>query len=55
MPDTHIGAPLFGQPARGRLLSASAVFIYRVADGRPAEAWQVMDGLAFYRLAALFD
>jgi len=29
------------------------VFIYRVAGGRPAEAWQLVDGLAFYRLAGL--
>jgi hypothetical protein len=31
------------------------VFIYRVADGRLAEAWQLVDGLAFYRLAGLID
>ena len=55
MSGTHTGAPLLGQPARGRALSASAVFIYRVADGRLAEAWQLVDGLAFYRLAGLID
>jgi len=55
MSGTHTGAPLLGQPARGRALSASAVFIYRVAGGRLAEAWQLVDGLAFYRLAGLID
>ena len=55
MSGTHTGAPLLGQPARGRALSASAVFIYRVADGRLAEAWQLVDGLAFNRLAGLID
>jgi predicted ester cyclase len=55
MSGTHTGAPLLGQPARGRRLSASAVFIYRVADGRLAEAWQLVDGLAFYRLAGLIE
>ena len=55
MTGTHTGAPLLGQPARGRRLPASAVFIYRVADGRLAEAWQIVDGLAFYRLAGLIE
>ena len=55
MSGTHTGAPLLGQPARGRALSASAVFIYRVTGGRLAEAWQLVDGLAFYRLAGLID
>ena len=55
MSGTHTGALLLGQPARGRALSASAVFIYRVTGGRLAEAWQLVDGLAFYRLAGLID
>ena len=55
MSGTHTGAPLLGQPARGRALSASAVFIYRAAGGHFAEAWQLVDGLAFYRLAGLID
>jgi len=55
MSGTHTGAPLLGQPASGRALSVSAVFIYRVADGRLAEAWQLVDGLAFYRLTGLID
>jgi predicted ester cyclase len=55
MSGTHTGAPLLGQPARGRQLSASTVFIYRVAGGRLAEAWQLVDGLAFYRVAGLID
>jgi len=55
MSGTHTGAPLLGQPARGRALSASAIFIYRVTGGRLAEAWQLVDGLAFYRLAGLID
>jgi predicted ester cyclase len=55
MSGTHTGAPLLGQPARGRRLSADAVFIYRVVDGRLAEAWQLVDGLAFYRLAGLIE
>jgi predicted ester cyclase len=52
---THTGAPLLRQPATGRRLSASAVFIYRATGGRLAEAWQIVDGLAFYRLAGLID
>jgi predicted ester cyclase len=55
MSGTHTGAALLGQPARGRRLSADAVFIYRVVDGRLAEAWQLVDGLAFYRLAGLIE
>jgi len=55
MSGTRTGAPLLGQPARGRQLAASAVFIYRVTGGRLAEAWQLVDGLAFYRLAGLID
>jgi hypothetical protein len=35
------------------MLSAPAVFIYSVVGGRLAEAWQMVDGLAFYRLAGL--
>lgn len=43
-------APASAQSAfpRGRRLPASAVFIYQVADGRLAEAWQIVDGLAFF-------
>ena len=55
MSGTHTGAALLGRPASGRRLSANAVFIYRVADGRLAEAWQMVDGLAFYRLAGVLD
>ncbi len=44
MSGTYTGAPLLGQPGRDCLLSASAVFIYRVADaavrkpGSPSKA-----------------
>ncbi len=55
MSGTHTGAPLLGRAASGASLSAPAVFIYRVADGRLAEAWQMVDGLAFYRLAGLVE
>src|ERR1700761_9262384 len=51
MTGTHTGERLLGRPATGRRLSASAVFIYRIQDGRIAEAWQMLDGLAFFRLA----
>jgi predicted ester cyclase len=51
MTGTHTGEPLLGCPATGKRLSASAVFIYRVQGGRVAEAWQMLDGLAFFRLA----
>ena len=50
---THTGQPLLGRPATGKNLSAHAVFIYRVQRGRIAEAWQMIDGLAFFRLAGL--
>jgi predicted ester cyclase len=55
MSGTHTGGPLLGRPATGKKLSASAVFIYRVQHGRIAEAWQMVDGLAFYRLAGLLS
>jgi C-1 hydroxylase len=51
MTGTHTGEPLLGRAATGKRLSASAVFIYRVQGGRVAEAWQMLDGLAFFRLA----
>jgi predicted ester cyclase len=53
MTGTHTGGPLLGRPATGKKLSTNAVFIYRVQSGRIAEAWQMIDGLAFYRLAGL--
>jgi predicted ester cyclase len=52
---THTGQPLLGRPATGKRLSANAVFIYRVQGGRVAEAWQMVDGLAFFRLAGLLS
>jgi predicted ester cyclase len=51
MTGTHTGHPLLGRPATGADLSANAVFIYRVDGGRIIEAWQMIDGLAFFRLA----
>ena len=53
MTGTHTGGPLLGAPAGGRSLSANAVFVYLVADGRVAEGWQLVDGLAFHRVAGL--
>jgi predicted ester cyclase len=53
MTGTHTGQPLLGRPATGAKLSANAVFIYRTRGGRIAEAWQMVDGLAFFRLAGL--
>lgn len=53
MTGVHTGQPLLGCPARGAKLSASAIFIYRVQGGRIIEAWQMIDGLAFFRLAEL--
>jgi predicted ester cyclase len=50
---THTGQLLLGRPATGNKLSADAMFIYRVQGGRIAEAWQMVDGLAFFRLAGL--
>ena len=55
MTGTHTGEPLLGRPATGKRLSANAVFIYRVQGGRVAEAWQMVDGLAFFRLAGLLS
>jgi predicted ester cyclase len=55
MTGTHSGLPLLARHATGKKLSASAMFIYRVRDGRIAEAWQMVDGLAFFRLAGLLD
>ena len=53
MTGTHTGEPLLGRPATGKELTANAVFIYRFNGGRIAEAWQMVDGLAFFRLAGL--
>jgi predicted ester cyclase len=53
MTGTHTGEPLLGQPAARATLSANAIFIYRVQSGRIIEAWQMIDGLAFFRLAGL--
>jgi predicted ester cyclase len=55
MTGTHTGDPLLDRPATGARLSANAVFIYRVQGGRVAEAWQMVDGLAFFRLAGLLS
>jgi predicted ester cyclase len=55
MSGTHSGQPLLNRPSSGAKLSAKAVFIYRVQGGRIAEAWQMVDGLAFFRLAGLLD
>ena len=55
MSGTHSGQPLLNRPATGAKLSANAVFIYRVQGGRIAEAWQMVDGLAFFRLAGLLS
>jgi predicted ester cyclase len=55
MTGTHTGQPLLARPATGKRLSAEALFIYRVQDGRVAEAWQMVDGLAFFRLAGLLS
>jgi predicted ester cyclase len=55
MSGTHTGQPLLRCQAMGKKLSASAIFICRVLNGRIAEAWQMVDGLAFFRLAGLLD
>jgi C-1 hydroxylase len=55
MTGTHTGQPLLGGVATGKRLSANAVFIYRVIQGRIAEAWQMVDGLAFFRVAGLLS
>jgi predicted ester cyclase len=55
MTGTHTGQPLLGRSATGAKLSAHAVFIYRVQDGLVSEAWQMIDGLAFFRLAGLLS
>ena len=55
MSGTHTGEPLLGHQATGKKLSANAVFLYRVQGGRVAEAWQMVDGLAFFRIAGLIS
>jgi predicted ester cyclase len=55
MTGMHTGQPLLGERATGKRLSANALFIYRVKAGRIAEAWQMVDGLAFFRIAGLLD
>ena len=50
---THTGEPLLGRRATAQRLSTNAVFVYRVHSGRVIEAWQMLDGLGFYRFAGL--
>ena len=42
-------APFAGIPATGRELTARGAVFYRVADGRIAEAWEVVDTGEFMR------
>lgn len=42
---THSGEPLFGVPATGRPIEVSGIHEFRIADGRIAERWGVVDEL----------
>lgn len=42
---THTG-PFFGMPPTGRHVSAPLMLFYRLADGRIAEHWMVLDAAA---------
>jgi steroid delta-isomerase-like uncharacterized protein len=43
---THTGADLFGVPASGKQIRLTGINEFRVADGRLAERWGVIDALA---------
>jgi steroid delta-isomerase-like uncharacterized protein len=45
---THAG-PLFGIPATGRAIAASAIHIHHVADGRILDQWEQFDALGVLR------
>jgi len=50
---THSGAPLLGVEATGNRFDLNAINIYRVADRRVAETWQLSDGLGLHRAVGL--
>jgi predicted ester cyclase len=50
---THSGGPLLGVQATGNTFDLHAINIYRVADGRVAETWQLSDGLGLHRAVGL--
>ena len=45
---THAG-PLFGIPATGRSLTATAIHLHHVRDGRIADQWEQFDALGVLR------
>lgn len=45
---THEGL-LWGSPGTGRRFSANAINIYRIADGKLAETWQLLDLAGFLK------
>jgi steroid delta-isomerase-like uncharacterized protein len=45
---THAG-PLFGIPATGRAITASAIHIHHVVDGRIIDQWEQFDALGVLR------
>jgi len=45
---THEG-PLFGQPGSGKKFAVNMVNIYRLADGKVAESWQLVDLAGFMK------
>jgi steroid delta-isomerase-like uncharacterized protein len=45
---THQG-PLFGIPATGKRVNASAIHIHHVADGRITDQWEQFDALGVLR------
>jgi steroid delta-isomerase-like uncharacterized protein len=45
---THEG-PLFGIPATGKRVNASAIHIHRVAEGRITDQWEPFDALGVLR------
>ncbi len=45
---THLG-PLFGMPPTGRVVTASAIHIHHVDDGRIVDQWEQFDALGMLR------
>ena len=50
---THSDGPLLGIEATGRSFDLNAINVYRVADGRVVETWQLADGLGIHRVVGL--
>jgi steroid delta-isomerase-like uncharacterized protein len=49
---THTG-PYFGLPPSGEQVMVTAIDVYRIAGGKIAEGWSIVDALAFFNQLGL--